>query len=55
MILLVIKLPINLQKYKEAHHKIVQKELKQKKQDLIEKYRKKDIHTQKDGSKLLIL
>ena len=53
VIRIVRQLLIQLQKYQELHHNIVQKQLniKQKIQDLIEKYQKKDICLQKKINK----
>ena len=50
------KLVIKLQKSQEFHHRILQRHLQMKQNiiDLIEKYQKKDIHSQKKGSKLLM-
>ena len=48
---------IKLQKFKEIHNRIAQRQLqmKQKILDLIEKYLKKDIHLQKKDRKLLMI
>ena len=50
------KLVIKLQKSQEFHHRILQRYLQMKQNiiDLIEKYQKKDIYSQKKGSKLLM-
>ena len=50
------KLVIKLQKSQEFHHRILQRhsQMKQNIIDLIEKYQKKDIYSQKKGSKLLM-
>ena len=50
------KLVIKLQKSQEFHHRILQRHLQMKQNiiDLIEKYQKKDIYSQKKGSKLLM-
>ena len=54
VILFAIKLLIKLQKYQKVHHKLVQKQLKnkQKIQNLIEKYQK---DVQKKDSKILMI